>query len=66
MLESLSDLFHSLNAIDREGQSQDSSLRSLDDFMPSLRKLRKLAGMLSLQILKIFFKFATLTSVLQI
>ncbi|XP_030539776.1 centromere/kinetochore protein zw10 homolog isoform X1 [Rhodamnia argentea] len=48
MLESLSDLFHSLNAIDQEGKSQDSSLRSLDDFMPSLRKLRKLAELLDM------------------
>lgn len=46
MLESLSSLLNSLNiTTSQTGKSHESLSRSLDDLIPSLRKIRKLAGM---------------------
>ncbi|XP_028808211.1 centromere/kinetochore protein zw10 homolog isoform X2 [Neltuma alba] len=46
MLENLSSLFESLLAVDRK--SYDFSLESLDDLIPSLRKIRKLSELLDM------------------
>lgn len=45
MLENLSSLFESLLAVDQNSHDV-SSVESLDDLIPSLRKIRKLSGML--------------------
>lgn len=47
MLESLSSLLESLDALKIE-KSQDGSTHTLNELIPSLLKIRKLAGMFSL------------------
>lgn len=47
MLENLSSLLESITAIKQKGKAEEESARPLDDFIPSLRKIRKLAGMFS-------------------
>lgn len=44
MLENLSSLLESLVAVKKTGKEQDL-VRPLDELIPSLRKIRKLAGM---------------------
>lgn len=44
MLESLSSLLESLIVADQKGTSQEGFANPLDDLIPSLRKIRKLAG----------------------
>ncbi|KAL7000014.1 hypothetical protein U1Q18_001164 [Sarracenia purpurea var. burkii] len=48
MLESLSSLLDSLDAIVQTGKSQKILTRSLDDLIPSLQKIRKLADLLDM------------------
>lgn len=45
LLESLSSLLESLNAITDTRKLPEGSVQSIDEFVPSLRKIRKLAGM---------------------
>lgn len=45
MLEGLSPLLGSLSAVKQEMKLQETALCSLDDLLPSLQKIRKLAGM---------------------
>ncbi|XP_031394026.1 centromere/kinetochore protein zw10 homolog [Punica granatum] len=48
MLEGLSSLLGSLGAVTQEMKSQGTTLCSLDDLIPSLRKIRKLAELLDM------------------
>lgn len=48
LFENLSSLLDSVLAINQTGKLQESPAQTLDDLMPSLRKLRKLAGILIL------------------
>ncbi|KAK9284581.1 hypothetical protein L1049_023757 [Liquidambar formosana] len=48
MLESLSSLLASLSAVNLEGSSQKGSAHPLDDLIPSLHKIRKLADLLDM------------------
>jgi centromere/kinetochore protein ZW10 len=58
MLENLSSLFESLDAVSRKEKSREDPTPSLDNLIPSLCKIRKLAGMFSLQCLNFLFKLA--------
>lgn len=48
ILETLSSLLESLTADNQEGKSHESSTRTIDDLIPSLRKIRKLADILDM------------------
>ncbi|TXG55440.1 hypothetical protein EZV62_020696 [Acer yangbiense] len=48
MLENSSSLLESLSAVNRKGKTEEHRTHSLEDLIPSLRKIRKLAGMFSL------------------
>lgn len=45
MLENLSSLLESLAAVNQKGKTEGDFARPLDDLIPSLCKIRKLAGM---------------------
>lgn len=51
MLENLSSLLESLIAITEKRKSPEGLSSSIDDFIPSLRKIRKLAGMIPLLVI---------------
>ncbi|XP_031262217.1 centromere/kinetochore protein zw10 homolog isoform X2 [Pistacia vera] len=48
MLENLSSLLESITAVKQKGKAEEESARPLDDFIPSLRKIRKLAELLDM------------------
>ncbi|KAH7576677.1 hypothetical protein JRO89_XS01G0129800 [Xanthoceras sorbifolium] len=48
MLENASSLLESLTAVNRKEKTEEYHARPLEDLIPSLRKIRKLAGMFSL------------------
>lgn len=48
ILETLSSLLESLTADNQEGKSHESSTRTIDDLIPSLLKIRKLADILDM------------------
>ncbi|KAK6286913.1 hypothetical protein POUND7_013092 [Theobroma cacao] len=48
MLDNLSSLLKSLIAINSKGKSEEDSRRPIDDLVPSLRKIRKLAELLDM------------------
>ncbi|KAK2648859.1 hypothetical protein Ddye_016348 [Dipteronia dyeriana] len=48
MLENSSSLLESLSAVNRKGKTEEHRTRSLEDLIPSLRKIRKLAELLDM------------------